>query len=125
MPVEFIRKPDGLGEPLGRYSQISIATGTQIVAVAGQVGITASGELAGHGGLTAQTRQAFQNVATALKSAGLGMQDIFKTTTYLVGPTTFRSSWTPGRQHSASCSPTASSRPTPCSSWPAWWRSDS
>jgi enamine deaminase RidA (YjgF/YER057c/UK114 family) len=85
MPVEFIRKPDGLGEPLGKYSQISIATGTQIVAVAGQVGITASGELAGDGGLTAQTRQAFQNVATALKSAGLGMQDIFKTTTYLVG----------------------------------------
>jgi enamine deaminase RidA (YjgF/YER057c/UK114 family) len=85
MPVEFIRKPDGLGEPLGRYSQISIATGTQIVAVAGQVGITASGELAGDGGLTAQTRQAFQNVATALKSAGLGMEDIFKTTTYLVG----------------------------------------
>jgi enamine deaminase RidA (YjgF/YER057c/UK114 family) len=85
MPVEFIRKPDGLGEPLGKYSQISIATGTQIVAVAGQVGITASGELAGDGGLTAQTRQAFQNVATALKSAGLGMEDIFKTTTYLVG----------------------------------------
>jgi enamine deaminase RidA (YjgF/YER057c/UK114 family) len=85
MPVEFIRQPDGLGEPLGSYSQISIATGTQIVAVAGQVGMTASGDLPGDGGLTAQTRQAFQNVATALKSAGLGMEDIFKTTTYLVG----------------------------------------
>ncbi len=85
MPVDFIRQPDGLGTPLGRYSHVSIATGTEIVAVAGQVGLTEAGELAGDGSLTAQTRQAFQNVATALKSAGLGMQDIFKTTTYLVG----------------------------------------
>ena len=85
MPVEFIRRPDGLGEPLGRYSHLSIATGTQIVNVAGQVGITDSGDLVGDGSLTAQTHQAFQNVATALKAAGLGMQDIFKTTTYLVG----------------------------------------
>src|SRR5215831_2235026 len=85
MPVEFIRQPDGLGEPLGRYSHISIATGAQIVTVAGQVGITASGDLPGDGGLTAQTWQAFQNIATALTAVGLGMQDIFKTTTFLVG----------------------------------------
>jgi enamine deaminase RidA (YjgF/YER057c/UK114 family) len=85
MPVEFIRQPPGLGKPLGRYSHVSIATGAQIVTVAGQVGITSSGDLPGDGGLTAQTWQAFQNVATALKAAGLGMQDIFKTTTYLVG----------------------------------------
>jgi enamine deaminase RidA (YjgF/YER057c/UK114 family) len=85
MPVEFIRQPPGLGEPLGRYSHVSIATGAQIVTVAGQVGISSSGDLAGDGGLTAQTWQAFQNVATALKAAGLGMQDIFKTTTLLVG----------------------------------------
>jgi enamine deaminase RidA (YjgF/YER057c/UK114 family) len=85
MPVEFIRQPPGLGEPLGRYSQVSVATGAQIVTVAGQVGISSSGDLPGDGGLTAQTWQAFQNVATALKAAGLGMQDIFKTTTYLVG----------------------------------------
>jgi enamine deaminase RidA (YjgF/YER057c/UK114 family) len=85
MPVEFIRQPPGLGEPLGRYSQVSVATGARIVTVAGQVGISSSGDLPGDGGLTAQTWQAFQNVATALKAAGLGMQDIFKTTTYLVG----------------------------------------
>ena len=85
MPVEFIRQPPGLGEPLGRYSHVSIATGGQIVTVAGQVGITASGDLAGNGSLTAQTWQAFQNLAIALKPAGLGLQDVFKTTTYLVG----------------------------------------
>jgi len=85
MPVDFIRQPDGLGTPLGKYSHVSIARGTEIVTVAGQVGINDSGQLTGDGSLAAQTWQAFQNVATALKSAGLGMRDIFKTTTYLVG----------------------------------------
>jgi enamine deaminase RidA (YjgF/YER057c/UK114 family) len=85
MPVELIRQPDGLGQPLGRYSQVAIASGTQIVSVAGQVGIIASGELAGDGSLTAQTRQAFANVVTALGAASLHTGDIFKTTTFLVG----------------------------------------
>lgn len=85
MPVEFIRQPDGLGQPLGRYSHVSVATGTEIVTVAGQVGITRSGELAGDGGLMDQTWQVFRNVRTALEAQGLGMTDIFKFTTYLVG----------------------------------------
>ena len=85
MPVELIRKPQNLGEPLGRYSHISIATGTEIVTVAGQVGIVSSGELAGDGSVSAQTRQAFQNVVTALGAVNLGPRDVFKTTTYLVG----------------------------------------
>ncbi len=85
MPVELIRKPETLGEPLGRYSHISIATGTEIVSVAGQVGILSSGELAGDGSVTAQTKQAFQNVVAALDAVHLGPRDIFKTTTFLVG----------------------------------------
>ena len=85
MPVELIRQPDGLGVPLGRYSHISVATGTEIVTVAGQVGITEDGELAGDGGLAAQVWQAFQNLRTALTSQGMGLSDIFKLTTYLVG----------------------------------------
>jgi enamine deaminase RidA (YjgF/YER057c/UK114 family) len=85
MPVEFIRQPEGLGEPLGRYSHVSVAVGLQIVTVAGQVGVTRSGELAGDGSLTAQTWQAFRNIGTALASQRLGLTDIFKFTTYLVG----------------------------------------
>jgi enamine deaminase RidA (YjgF/YER057c/UK114 family) len=85
MTIEFIRRPQGLGEPLGKYSHVSIAPSGQIVTVAGQVGITDSGELPGDGSLTAQTQQAFRNVATALQSIGLGTGDIFKTTTFLVG----------------------------------------
>ena len=85
MPVEFIRQPDGLGQPLGRYSHISLAAGTEIVSVAGQVGITKDGELADDGGLTAQVWQVFRNLRTALETQGLGLSDVFKFTTYLVG----------------------------------------
>jgi enamine deaminase RidA (YjgF/YER057c/UK114 family) len=85
MAVELIRQPDGLGVPLGRYSHVSVATGTEIVTVAGQVGITADGGLAGDGGLTAQVWQVFRNLSTALKSQGIGLSDVFKLTTYLVG----------------------------------------
>jgi enamine deaminase RidA (YjgF/YER057c/UK114 family) len=85
MPVELIRQPDGLGVPLGRYSHVSVATGTEIVTVAGQVGITESGELAGDGGLTAQVWQTLRNLRVALESQGTGLCDVFKLTTYLVG----------------------------------------
>lgn len=85
MPVELIRRPDGLGEPLGRYSHISVATGTEIITVAGQVGITKDGELAGDGSLAAQVWQVYRNLTTALESQGLGLKDVFKFTTYLVG----------------------------------------
>lgn len=85
MSVEFIRRPQGLGEPLGRYSHVSIARGTEIVTVAGQVGVMSDGSLAPDGSVAAQTRQAFFNLATALGAVGLGLGDLFKTTTYLVG----------------------------------------
>lgn len=85
MSVEMITQPAGLGTPLGRYSHVAVARGGEIVAVAGQVGIEASGELAGDGSVGAQARQAFRNIATALAAVGLSPADVFKTTTYLVG----------------------------------------
>jgi enamine deaminase RidA (YjgF/YER057c/UK114 family) len=85
MSVEMITQPAGLGTPLGRYSHVAVARGGEIVAVAGQVGIEASGELAGDGSVGAQVRQAFRNIATALAAVGLSPADVFKTTTYLVG----------------------------------------
>lgn len=88
VPVELIAQPAGLGKPLGRYSHVAIARGTQFVAVAGQVGLDSSGELAGDGSVAAQARKAFENVATALAGVGLSMADIFKTTTYVVGSET-------------------------------------
>jgi enamine deaminase RidA (YjgF/YER057c/UK114 family) len=85
MSVELIRIPAGLGEPLGRYSHLSVARGIEIVTVAGQCGIDEGGEIVGDKSVTAQTRQAFANIATALQHVGLQPYDIFKTTTFLVG----------------------------------------
>lgn len=85
MSVELIRQPSTLGEPLGLYSHVSIARGTEIVAIAGQVGLERDGALPGDGSITAQVRQAFANFVAALEAAGVGLQDVFKMTTYLVG----------------------------------------
>jgi enamine deaminase RidA (YjgF/YER057c/UK114 family) len=85
MTVDLIRRPPGLGEPLGRYSHISVAHGTAIVTVAGQCGIDESGALTGDKSVTAQARQAFTNVVTALQHVDLSPSDLIKTTTFLVG----------------------------------------
>jgi enamine deaminase RidA (YjgF/YER057c/UK114 family) len=84
MSVTYVRRPAGLGEPLGRYSHVSVAQGRQ-VNVAGQVGVLETGELAGDGSFEAQVRQAFANLATALASVGATTRDLAKTTTFIVG----------------------------------------
>lgn len=83
MTVTYIRRPEGLGEPLGRYSHVAIARG-DLVAIAGQVGVDATGAVVAPT-LAGQLRQAFVNLGTALAAAGLGYRDLLKTTTFLVG----------------------------------------
>ena len=82
MAVEFIRQPHGLGAPLGMYSHVSLGRGN-LVAVAGQVGMDAQGNLAGSD-LESQARQAYENLGIALSSVGCGYADVLKMTTYLV-----------------------------------------
>jgi enamine deaminase RidA (YjgF/YER057c/UK114 family) len=76
--------PAGLGEPIGLYSAVSVVTAGDLVQVAGQVGITPSGELAGDGGLAAQLRQVFLNIGLALAEVGGTFSDLMKTTTFVV-----------------------------------------
>jgi len=73
--------PEGTPEPIGMYSNLSRAG--DLLFVAGQVGLRADGELAGED-LSAQTAQAFENVATLLASQGASPRDVVKFTTYLV-----------------------------------------
>jgi enamine deaminase RidA (YjgF/YER057c/UK114 family) len=72
--------PATLGEPLGMYSHVSSAGG--FVLVAGQVGIDATGALAGSD-LPAQMRQVFVNIRAALAAKGGTLADVMKFTTYL------------------------------------------
>lgn len=84
MSIELVRRPDGLGEPLGRYSHISIVRNADLVFIAGQVGLLENGELPGQGTFADQVKQAFANIATALNAVGAGPQDLVKTTTFIV-----------------------------------------
>jgi enamine deaminase RidA (YjgF/YER057c/UK114 family) len=54
-----------------------------LVVVAGQVGTTAAGEVAGSD-VGAQTKQALANIAAVLESAGCGMRDVIRLQTFLV-----------------------------------------
>jgi enamine deaminase RidA (YjgF/YER057c/UK114 family) len=81
--VRYIRQPEGLGEPLGRYSHLSISSG-RLVIVAGQVGVTADGQMA-EGGFSGEIRQTYRNFGQALAAVGVGFGDVAKMNTYIVG----------------------------------------
>ena len=70
----------GTDAPFG-YHHASVARGTTIVHLAGQVGASSDGVVAE--GLAAQTEQAMLNVAKALDAAGARVEDLVKSTIYI------------------------------------------
>jgi enamine deaminase RidA (YjgF/YER057c/UK114 family) len=80
MTIRALR-PKGLGQPLGMYSHGVEADG--LVVVAGQVGVTPDGGVAGPD-VAAQTRQVFENIAAVLGAAGCTMRDVVRLQTFLV-----------------------------------------
>ncbi|MFI6437766.1 RidA family protein [Streptomyces sp. NPDC050759] len=81
--------PGGLPE-IDVYRQVSIASGTKLVFVAGQVSWDAQGRTVGEGDLAAQVEQSYLNVGTALAEAGGSFDDVAKLTFYVVD-------WTPDK----------------------------
>ncbi|MEU6021239.1 RidA family protein [Micromonospora sp. NPDC047134] len=81
--------PSGLPE-IDVYRQVSVATGSRIVHVAGQVAWDAEGRTVGEGDLAAQVEQCYLNVGTALAGVGAGFADVVKLTVHVVD-------WTPDR----------------------------
>ncbi|MFH5208865.1 RidA family protein [Antrihabitans spumae] len=75
--------PDGLPKP-EVYRQLSIATGTKFVFLAGQVARDADGNQVGAGDLAAQVEQSYLNIATALAEVGGSFDDVAKLTVYVV-----------------------------------------
>ena len=68
--------------PVGPYSQ-AVAAG-DLVFCAGQIGLDpASGKLVA-GGTVSELRQALANLSAVLGAAGLGLDDVVKTTLFLV-----------------------------------------
>ncbi|MFB4197172.1 RidA family protein [Streptomyces carpaticus] len=81
--------PPGL-PAIDAYRQVSIATGSKLVFVAGQVSWDADGTTVGEGDLAAQVERCYLNAATALAAAGATFRDAAKLTAYVVD-------WTPDK----------------------------
>ena len=73
----------GLFKPAA-YTQVVVAQGRRMVFLAGQVSIDADGKLVAPGDFAGQVKQAFANVATALRGAGATPADVTKITIYVV-----------------------------------------
>ncbi|MFM8474025.1 MAG: RidA family protein [Candidatus Kapaibacterium sp.] len=67
--------------PIGPYSQ-GIAAQGRMYFFSGQIALTPGGDLI-DGDVRMQTRQVFANISALLKSEGLGLENIVKTTVYL------------------------------------------
>ncbi|MFE6281608.1 RidA family protein [Streptomyces sp. NPDC057877] len=72
------------------YRQVSTATGSRMVFVAGQVSWDADGVTVGEGDLAAQVEQCYLNVSTALASVGATFDDVAKLNVHVVD-------WTPDK----------------------------
>ncbi|MEN9885867.1 MAG: hypothetical protein RL758_445 [Pseudomonadota bacterium] len=74
--------PASMGGEPASYSNGILAKGASTLYVAGQIGIDAQGQASPD--FETQVRQTWTNVATILAEAGMTLQDIVKTTIYLV-----------------------------------------
>ncbi|ONK11668.1 RidA family protein [Streptomyces sp. MP131-18] len=81
--------PTGLPE-IDAYRQVSIATGSKLVFIAGQVAWDAEGRTVGEGDLATQVEQCYLNIGTALAGIGSSFDDVAKLTVYVVD-------WTPDK----------------------------
>ncbi|MEV1061777.1 RidA family protein [Streptomyces sp. NPDC050263] len=88
MPITLIN-PAGLPK-IDVYRQVSVASGSKLVFVAGQVSGDADGVTVGEGDLAAQVEQCYLNVGTALAAAGASFDDVAKLTVHVVD-------WTPDK----------------------------
>ena len=75
--------PEGLPK-VDAYHHVSVATGSRLVFLAGQVAWDAEGHTVGVGDFAAQIEQCVLNVATALAEVGASLDDIAKLTIYAV-----------------------------------------
>ena len=81
MPRQEYFSPETL-PPTRGYSQVVKVGNT--VYIAGQVGITIDGNVVSKGDAAAQARQIWQNLKAAVKSAGGDLENIVKTTIYII-----------------------------------------
>lgn len=69
--------------PTHGYSHVIVAPPGQEVSISGQVALDQKGNLVGAGDFAKQCSQAFTNIGLALKSVGLGFEDLTRTDMYI------------------------------------------
>ena len=85
-PLErTLANPEGVHPPVGRYSHVARVKASEMLYLAGQVGVDENGDLIGEGDAQAQTHQAYENIGTLLESEGASFQNVVQLTTYVVG----------------------------------------
>ncbi len=78
-----IIQTDRAAAPIGPYNQAIAAQG-EMIFISGQVALDANtGSLVGEGDVSAQTKQVMANVKAILTEAGVGWDNVVKTTIYL------------------------------------------
>ena len=82
MPDIKILNPETLGKPLGQYSQITRVRASELLFIAGQVGVDKNGKAPAD--FDAQCALVFANIGAALASQGAGFANLVEFTTYLV-----------------------------------------
>lgn len=65
------------------YSQVVTVAGGDLVFIAGQVSLDASGAVVGAGDFAAQATQTFHNLMDALEAAGTSASNLIKLTTFV------------------------------------------
>ncbi|MEU8874233.1 RidA family protein [Streptomyces javensis] len=81
--------PSGLPE-IDAYRQVSIATGSRLIHIAGQVAWDSDGVTIGEDDLAAQVERCYLNIGIALAEVGGSFDDVAKLTVYVVD-------WTPDK----------------------------
>jgi enamine deaminase RidA (YjgF/YER057c/UK114 family) len=76
--------PKTLPKPAGAYSHVARVSAGELIFIAGQVAVDASGKIVGDGDFDAQALQVFENLRAALESEGADLGDVVQFTTYLV-----------------------------------------
>jgi enamine deaminase RidA (YjgF/YER057c/UK114 family) len=81
-----IFNPDGLAKPAGTYTHIAHAKTQDVVFIAGQVPMDASGATVGRGDFEAQCAQVYANIHTALRAVGADWNNVVQFTSFLIRP---------------------------------------
>lgn len=82
MPITLV-DPEGLPKA-DLYSQVSVATGSKLVFIAGQIARDADSRRVGEDDLAAQVEQCYFNINTALAEVGGSFSDVARLSVYLV-----------------------------------------